>query len=115
MKNSDITKWQTKVDVSNKILCQDGRLVALESGLYAVYTQLYILAYREEGVDEDRADSFLHGVSPCLSVESCRWKVGGKGGKGGGATDETILDSEGPFIKYVALEGGGGPRRCDSL
>src|SRR6218665_2198796 len=62
MKNSDITKWQTKVDVSDKILCQDGRMVALESGLYAVYIQLYILTYREEGVDEDRADSLWHGV-----------------------------------------------------
>lgn len=38
--------------------------MALEGGLYAVYSQLYILLYPEEAEElvEDRADSFWHGV-----------------------------------------------------
>lgn len=39
-------------------------MVALEGGLYAVYSQLYVLLYPEEEEElvEDPADSFWHGV-----------------------------------------------------
>lgn len=82
--NSDITKWQHQLNVSDKILCRDGRLVALEGGLYAVYSQLYILLEEEaERGTEERAKSVWHGIF--------RWNAGNGKSMGTGEQAEQLM------------------------